>query len=81
MDILANHGMLKHLKLKIISFWNSKLMLQETASILWLELKSRTLKAKSHNNKPVESMMHVVQFLKLFWNKNISVQHTWREVT
>jgi len=28
MDILANHGMLKHLKLKITSFWNSKLMLQ-----------------------------------------------------
>jgi len=78
MDILANHGMLKHLKLKITSFWNSKLMLQKTASMLQLELKSRTLKAKRHNNKPVESMMHAVQFLKLTWklHENISVQHT-----
>jgi len=66
MDILANHGMLKHLKLKITSFWNSKLMLQQTAPILRLEMKSRILKAKRNNNKPVESMMHVVQFLKLF---------------
>jgi hypothetical protein len=77
MDILANHGMLKHLKLKITSGGNSKLMLQKTASILQLELKSRILKAKKPYNKPVESMMHVVQFLKLFWklHKNISVQH------